>query len=203
MKNLNLLSIILGLVLIISSCGDSEDNEVIPSLPGAPSDVIGKEFAKLFPGITDVQWKDGGEGYKVASFKTKGLTKGNTLKSTVKSLKSDSEEYATEGWFSSEGSCDMIESEVTMDNIPQKIVDAWNKTEEKAEGYKVYDVDYIVYRSNPIIKIETEFVDDFYNDGCDLFYNLDGELLFINVRSWKKKIRIKKIDLYLQICTLI
>lgn len=177
MKKLGLLSIVLGSALAISSCGDSDGDKIIPALPGAPTVEIGQEFAKLFPGVTEVEWKSAEGGYQVASFKTKGLTKGNTLKATTNSLKSGEEEYSTEGWFSSEASCDMVESEVTMETIPQAIVDAWEKTEDFKDKCPVTDVDYIIYRSKPIYKIETEY----YPELCYLFFNPDGDFLFKDV----------------------
>lgn len=161
--------IYLLVALQCAACSKSDDNQ--PALSNAPSKEIGKDFAARFPNIEEVTWRVGFEGYHVATFTA-----------PAGRLKSNTKNSVTEAWYILSGSCDLVERDLTIDDLPQAIRQAWESSDEHAEGYTIYDIDCIARDETPLVKIETEYHSGTYRDGCDFYFLASGKLLFKNVR---------------------
>ena len=144
-KKTNLLMLLLGVAIIfISACNnEKESNDNLP-------EVVLSAFAKQFPNATNVKWVEK-NNYYVASFDL-----------TAKSRTEAKPGNLNEVWYTSQGSCGLIELELSMTELEQDynaVFASWKKSVYFTEGYQIDDVDLLQRDANSddkIVKIEIE-----------------------------------------------
>lgn len=194
MKRAILFTMISFLILSCSKDDNKDENKPLISVEGAPTKEIGINFSKLFPNISSeaIKWEKDYEGYNVAKFSLEQI-----YKSSTKSSDNEEKTLPTEAWFAENGNCDMIKTDLTINDLPNTIKSKWEETTEFKEGYTPFSICYIYYNSVEIIKICTENEAEGSVDEVDLYYKSDGtlinKLVMMDIEEEDKEQKIKPI----------
>ena len=144
-KKTNLLKLFLA-ASIISFTACSNDDESKGNVPEA----VNTAFAKQFPNATNVTWAEK-NSYYVASFDLAAKSRTETKAGSL-----------NEAWYTSQGSCGLIELELSLAELEQNytaVFSSWKKSVYLAEGYQIDDVDLLQRddnSTNEMVKIEIE-----------------------------------------------
>lgn len=163
MKHLIYYFIVLTFVSLgLSSCSNDDDQN--PSQGNQPSIKTQTAFKSDYPAATNVRWEKK-RGYDVAHF---------DLSSTRVAMQKEQHS----AWYNVESKRAYAKYELSLEELKQEapaVVDAWEASTYKAEGYELDDIDKKEYNNGmePTYKLEVEKGDIEY----ELEYAADGTLL--------------------------
>ena len=164
MKQIKLyLFALVAMSLFMVACSDDDDNQNLPGT-GLPSVQTQSAFNRDYPGATDVRWAQK-RGYDVAYF---------NLPATR--VATATEQHSA--WYNTQSKRTYAKYELSLEELKQEapaVVDAWEASTYKTEGYELDDIDKKEYNNGmePTYKLEVEKGDIEY----ELEYAADGTLL--------------------------